>query len=69
VTKPGSSLPRPRDSARLPRESEAAGDEENKSGISSSVDYLTSNLGTATASGISLLFLLGDCCHNKFIVA
>jgi hypothetical protein len=43
--------------------------EKNKSGISSSVNYLTSNLGTATASGISLLFLLGDCCHNKFIVA
>jgi hypothetical protein len=43
--------------------------EKNKSGISSSVDYLTSNLGTATALGISLLFLLSDCCHNKFIVA
>jgi hypothetical protein len=44
--------------------------EENKSGISCSVNCLTPMLGTAMASSISLLFLLtlSKCCKNEFVV-
>ena len=45
--------------------------QKNKSGISSSIDCLTSMLGTAMASSVHPLFLLalGECCKYEFIVA
>ena len=45
--------------------------QKKKSGISSSIDWLTSMLGTAMASSVLPLFLLalGECCKYEFIVA
>jgi hypothetical protein len=44
--------------------------QKNKCGISSSIDIVTSMLGTAMASSVPLLFLLPlcECCKNEFVV-